>query len=329
MCTMGKRKEGKLIKFWNTRMCVNMFVSYISWQFYFITSLLRYNIFCSLPSGTGYGLIFAPATTIISFYFKKRRSLANGLVVAVSGIGVLCFPYVYRVLIDYFSLHGTLLIIGAVYFHTCAAGMFLRQPSQSMQKKPVTEEETFLNSEKKPVKSSSFLQDAKTRIFKIDLFRIPQFTICFTAICLQAGNYAGNMVVIPGLIRTLGFGKDNITLSVSLVGASEIIARAFLGWFADLNIITRVRIFMICSFVSGCVPFVLPHVPYLPVVLTYSVLVGTFSGSFGSLMGVIIVDAVGLENYSPAFGLTSLGCGVTFCLSQPIAGKYDFHVALL
>jgi hypothetical protein len=58
---------------------------------------------------------------------------------------------------------------------------------------------------------------------------------------------------------------------------------------------------MICSFVSGCVPFVLPYLPYLPVVLTYSVLVGTFSGSFGSLMGVIIVDVVGLENYSPAF----------------------------
>jgi hypothetical protein len=30
-----------------------------------------------------------------------------------------------------------------------------------MQKKPVTEEETFLNSEKKTVKSFSFLQDAK------------------------------------------------------------------------------------------------------------------------------------------------------------------------
>ena len=294
-----------------------------------ISQPTNYDLFFSLLTGTGYGLIYAPTTTIISFYFKKRRSLANGLVVAVSGIGGLCFPYVYRVLIDYYSLHGTLLIMGAVYFHTCAACIFLRQPSQSMQKKPVTEEETFLNSEKKTVKSSSFLQDAKTRIFKIDLFRIPQFTICFTAIFLQAANYAANMVVIPGQIRTLGFGKDNITLSVSLVGASEIIARAFLGWFADLNIITRVHIFMICSFVSGCVPFVLPYLPYLPVVLTYSVLVGTFSGSFGSLMGVITVDAVGLENYSPAFGLTSLGCGVAFFLSQPIAGKYNFRVALL
>ena len=294
-----------------------------------ISQPTNYDLFFSLLTGTGYGLIYAPTTTIISFYFKKRRSLANGLVVAVSGIGALCFPYVYRVLIDYYSLHGTLLIMGAVYFHTCAAGIFLRQPSQSMQKKPVTEEETFLNSEKKTVKSSSFLQDAKTRMFKIDLFRIPQFTICFTAIFLQAANYAANMVVIPGQIRTLGFGKGNITLSVSLVGASEIIARAFLGWFADLNIITRVHIFMICSFVSGCVPFVLPYLPYLPVILTYSVLVGTFSGSFGSLMGVIIVDAVGLENYSPAFGLTSLGCGVAFCLSQPIAGKYNFRVALL
>lgn len=137
---------------------------------------------------------------------------------------------------------------------------------------------------------------------------------------MQAANYATNMVLIPGHIRTLGFGKDSITLSVSLFGAAEIVARAFFGWFADLNVLSRIHIFMMCSLVSGVIAFIIPHLPYLTALLTYSVLVGIFCGSFGSLMGVLMVDAVGLENYSPAFGLLALGCGFSFCLNQPIVG---------
>ncbi|XP_076112625.1 monocarboxylate transporter 14-like isoform X1 [Mytilus galloprovincialis] len=275
-------------------------------------------------AGTGYGLIFAPCTTIISFYFKKRRSLANGLMVSFSGFGSLLFPYMYRFLIDKYGLHGALLIIGAVFFHTCAAGLLLRQPPQLLKKKQKTEEELALATPQKietPEKTQSgCFNEAKKRIFKLDLFYNAKYTILFCAILFQTANFSGNLVALPGHIQSLGLGKQTIALSVSLLGGSEIVARAFLGWFADLNIISRTHLFMVCSFVSTVIAFCIPHLPYKEAVLCYAVLMGVFSGSFWSLMGVLMVDCVGLDNFSPAFGLLSMASAFSIFISQPIIG---------
>ncbi|CAC5415092.1 unnamed protein product [Mytilus coruscus] len=43
--------------------------------------------------------------------------------------------------------------------------------------------------------------------------------------------------------------------------------------------------------------------------------------SVWSLMGVIMVDRVGLKNISPGLGLLYLGVGITTCLTHPIAGR--------
>ena len=47
-------------------------------------------------SGIGYGLTFAPCSTIISFYFDKRRALANGITVSGSGLGAIFLPFLYE-----------------------------------------------------------------------------------------------------------------------------------------------------------------------------------------------------------------------------------------
>ena len=52
-------------------------------------------ILCTF-SGLGYGLAFAPCATIISFYFEKRRALANGITASASGMGAIVLPFLYR-----------------------------------------------------------------------------------------------------------------------------------------------------------------------------------------------------------------------------------------
>jgi MFS family permease len=47
-------------------------------------------------SGVGYGLVFAPTSTIISYYFDNHRALANGIMVSGSGVGALTHPFIYR-----------------------------------------------------------------------------------------------------------------------------------------------------------------------------------------------------------------------------------------
>lgn len=243
--------------------------------------------------------------------------------VSFSGIGNLVFPYMYRYLFDLYGLHGSFMVIGAIVFHASAASMFLRQPVQPLKSTKTTEDRTYIFKKEEKLKvSRGILHQVSMRMCKVDLFRIPKYTIILLAILFQTANYAGNLVVVPGQIRSLQLGKDVIVMCISIVGATEMLSRAFLGWFADLHIIKRTNLFMICVFFSALIAFSMPYFPYKSALIAYAVLMGTFSGSVWSLMGVLIVDCVGLDNFSPAFGLVLMICGLSIVIAQPASGTY-------
>ncbi|XP_052062942.1 monocarboxylate transporter 12-like isoform X2 [Mytilus californianus] len=141
-----------------------------------------------------------------------------------------------------------------------------------------------------------------------------------TALCFQFGNFTGNLIALPGQVRSLDLGKQAIVQVLSVYGATEIVSRTFLGWFAGLNIIKRTNLLLMSSFVSSLIAFGIPHLPYKGALLVYAVLMGCFSSTFWSLVGVLLVDCVGLDNLSPAIGLLLFAMGIMICVSQPVTG---------
>ncbi|XP_060568973.1 monocarboxylate transporter 9-like [Ruditapes philippinarum] len=63
--------------------------------------------------GIGNCLSHVSSAIIINSYFKKRRTLANGVMASVGGVAVLSFPSLYRYLIDKYGLSQALWVIGA------------------------------------------------------------------------------------------------------------------------------------------------------------------------------------------------------------------------
>ena len=66
--------------------------------------------------GLGVGFIYIPSVAILSQWFSRRRSLANGINAAGSGIGGLIFSFATAAMIDNISLPSSLRIIGMVTF---------------------------------------------------------------------------------------------------------------------------------------------------------------------------------------------------------------------
>ena len=63
---------------------------------------------------------------MVGRYFDKRRSLANGLSVAGSGVGSFLFPPLMQLLIEKYTINGCILILGALCLHLCVAGLLYR-----------------------------------------------------------------------------------------------------------------------------------------------------------------------------------------------------------
>lgn len=235
--------------------------------------------------------------------------------VAFSGMGGFGFPYMYRWLFDSFGLRNALMLTGALFFHSAAASLCLRQPHLLIKQEQ-------LRNNKHNKSCFSTVVQARKRILKLSLFKNSKFTIYFLAIVFQTCNFNGNLVAMPGQAYSLGLGKTEIALAVSIFGAVEIIARTFLGWFSDLKILKRTTILMLSSLFSSLIAFVLPLVLNVDSLLVYAGLMGAFSGTVASLMGIIIFDCVGIQDFSPGFGLLALTLGLTVFIAQPPVGMY-------
>ena len=66
----------------------------------------------SFCSGLGGACIYIASDITIQKYFLKKRSLANGIAVAASGIGVFTWPLLARCIIDHYGWNGACLILG-------------------------------------------------------------------------------------------------------------------------------------------------------------------------------------------------------------------------
>ncbi|ESO92867.1 hypothetical protein LOTGIDRAFT_119991 [Lottia gigantea] len=103
-----------------------------------ISSLLISMTFVICFMGVGFGIgnsaVYGNSLVMVGQYFRKRRTLANGITVAGASIGQFTLPPLIQFLVDTYSLSGTLLILSAIYFNVTVCGSLFRPTSFYLQK---------------------------------------------------------------------------------------------------------------------------------------------------------------------------------------------------
>ncbi|XP_033761599.1 monocarboxylate transporter 4-like [Pecten maximus] len=140
------------------------------------------------------------------------------------------------------------------------------------------------------------------------------------AFSLNILGYGGNFTAFPSYIVEVGYQKDEVAVAMSIIGATEVIARPFFGWFADLKWLSVKHILIFSAITSGLAAILLPLWDSYEIMLVYAVVVGTFPGAFWSLMAVAMLESVTLDKLTRAMGLLSLFMAFGIVLSQPLAG---------
>ncbi|KAL8608149.1 hypothetical protein ACOMHN_016604 [Nucella lapillus] len=86
-----------------------------------ITLLMLFGITC----GVGTGLTYSPAVTVISNYFSRYRTVANGVTLGAPGMGVLLAPYLLRWLIQAHGWRFAMAAFGCLMAQTCVLASLL------------------------------------------------------------------------------------------------------------------------------------------------------------------------------------------------------------
>jgi predicted MFS family arabinose efflux permease len=270
-------------------------------------------------------LVYSPCFTVVNFYFKRRRALANGILFFGGGVGTVLFPYLDKFLIDLYGLQGAILMISAVTLNICVCAALIRQPRDLKKNEFVQnhcKKESFeKHSTSFPVYNCTLsLCHPKRAIFFVSLFRQSSFRIYTLALMCSIFAVYSNFVMIPGHAQVQGMTSADIAVCLSAFGGVMIIARPSVGWLADTGYIEKRNIIGTCVILGGVSSIVLPWIPGYYSMLVYSITLGIFPNSCNLFIPLLLLEIVPLEKLPQAQGLVFLFLSISAGLSEPISG---------
>ena len=238
-------------------------------------------------------------------------------------------------MLDEYTLKPTMLLAGAILLNVCVAACCFRQPLVLLQQKKrerlklkakERNESRLLNEEghetddvkveKETCSSCQFCPD-----LKFSLLKIPRFALYVVAFTIYITGAANNLILIPSHTKALGFSKSSVALALSLFGGFEIFSRIIAGLIVDKKLVRPQYIYVACLSVGSLFAFITPLFTSLEYMCLYSSVMGFFPASFWSFAPIMVIDAVGLDNFPAAYGILMVGLAIGMTISHPTIGE--------
>ncbi|XP_030244994.1 monocarboxylate transporter 12 [Drosophila navojoa] len=124
--------------------------------------------------------------------------------------------------------------------------------------------------------------------------------------------------------ETLDISKKDASYLIASIGVANTVGRIILGYIADKPWVNRLLIYNVCLTVCGVATAMVPLCQDYNALLAYCSVFGFTIGAYVGLTSVILVDLLGLEKLTNAFGLLLLFQGIASFIGPPIGGwMYD------
>ncbi|KAK7090507.1 hypothetical protein V1264_010293 [Littorina saxatilis] len=168
---------------------------------------------------------------------------------------------------------------------------------------------------KKKSKCSKFLD-----MFDFKLFKKPPFLIIMIGCSL--GQVPQNLfgMYLPALAVDNGVDRQRSAFLLTTFGGCGLFARLAIGWFADLNIIKRYILMAILMTLSCTAGLLTPLYTGFDELVLFSVSYGVVGIVFFSLLPVVMVDLIGLNNLAKGLGFAQLFQGILITVAHPVIG---------
>ncbi|XP_046734618.1 monocarboxylate transporter 1 isoform X5 [Diprion similis] len=117
-----------------------------------------------------------------------------------------------------------------------------------------------------------------------------------------------------------GIPKDDASWLLGIIGIANTFGRIILGYVSDKPWINRLIVYNICLTICGIATAFSSLCTTFTGFAFYSAVFGVTAGAYVGLTSVILVDLLGLDRLTNAFGLLLLFQGLASLLGPPIAG---------
>ena len=245
--------------------------------------------------GWGMGLVYVPASAGLPSWFSTKRSLAVGIATSGAGIGGLTYSLVANSAIQHLGVEWTYRIVAFCSLAAnLAASLLMREHGGRAQ--------SSVNGAKFTLK---------------DLGRIEILLIVFWGVATELG-YITLMYSIPSFAAAIGLTPTEGSVANALLNLGLGLGRPLLGHLSDRlgRINMALAMTALCSIL--CFSLWIPSHSFGPLA-AFSLLAGALCGIFWLTITPILVEIVGLRQFTSTYGIILLSMVLPTTLAEPTA----------
>lgn len=117
-----------------------------------------------------------------------------------------------------------------------------------------------------------------------------------------------------------GISKEQAALLLSIIGISNTFGRIISGYMSDFRWVDSLFVVNCSLILSSICVFIFPLITTFTGFVILGLLFGLFIAAYISLTSIVLVDVMGIENLTSAFGLLTMFRGAASIVGPPIAG---------
>ncbi|CAL1283660.1 unnamed protein product [Larinioides sclopetarius] len=169
---------------------------------------------------------------------------------------------------------------------------------------------------------SPAMRDTFRQMLDMSLLRSPTFLLLGAGGFLTlAGFFIPFMFVVDRAVQQ-GITMEEATYILPVIGLTNTIGRVFCGWISDRPSLNALTINNCALVIGGLATALSTCVNSIAFLLSYGALFGFCIGCFATLRSIVIVELLGLEKLTNAFGLLLLFQGIASIIGAPVAGMF-------
>ncbi|CAG8958889.1 hypothetical protein HYFRA_00012886 [Hymenoscyphus fraxineus] len=246
-----------------------------------------------LAFGFGLGFLFVSSVGIIPQWFVEKRSFANSIGAAGSGIGGLVYSLVANAIIQSLGLGWAFRILAII---SCVVNVIC----------------VIL------IKDRNKHVGAIQIPFDITLLKRPQFLLVLAWGFFSMLGYIALLFSLPSYARSVGLSAKQGSILGAVLNLGQGIGRPTVGYFSDA--FGRINMAGTCTFLAGLFCFVIwIFAKEFGVLVFFALIVGTMSGTFWATIGPVGAEVVGLQILPSALSLVWLALVLPCTFAEPIA----------
>ncbi|KAF5532620.1 MCH2 (monocarboxylate permease) [Fusarium mexicanum] len=253
--------------------------------------------------GLGMGLLFVPSVGIVPQWFTTRRSLANGISAAGSGLGGLLYSLAAGAIIRNISLAWAYRILGIIVFVVNIICTIL-------------------------VKDRNKIIGSRQAPFDLGLLKRAEFILLLGYGWFSMLGYVVLIFSLANYANFIGLNASQAAMVSAIFNLGQAAGRPFIGYFSDRT----GRINMACgtTWLAAILVFAIwINAKSYGLLLFFTIVGGGMAGTYWATVAPVTAEVVGLADVPAALNLTWIIISLPCTFSTPIAlqivagtGKY-------